>query len=543
MVGDWGSTVAVPRDLERHVLTRRDALNSINGPRSRRAGRRHRRATRGPQQRRRGLGIGGVLVVLAVGVALGIGGISLFRAIRGNPVPLRVIGIDGPLAGATVARPDGESVVTEEDGSAGLEFAAPAMLSVSAPGYETGMFDVQAIPNPGPLFLQLNPVVLQGKVVGPNGEAVPRTMVRIGGKETLTDELGSFELVAPTPGTVVAEKAAWLPSETEWDGESGRLTVTIEPFIVRGLRVSGPAAGDPVAFGEILDLAEASSVNALVFDTKPEGGEVVYDTKVQEAIDIGAVKPAYVVADALEEVKARGLYAITRIVTFQDFYRAPARPEHAIRNTETGGVWTNVKGLGWMDPTDPEAWTYPIALAKEACELGFDEVQFDYVRFPTDGDITTTAYDIPVDQETRTDTIAAFLSEARERINQAGCAVSADIFAIVLSVPDDQGLGQMPEDLSYAVDALSPMVYPSHYSTGWLGFDDPNDYPEEVVTQALDAGSPRFLGGAILRPWLQAFYYNASQVQEQIFVAEERGLGWMLWNAVSDFVDGAVPPE
>lgn len=534
---------AAPRDLERHVLTRRNALSSINGPRGRRASRRHRRATKSPQYRRRGLGVGGVVVVLVVGVALGIGGISLFRTIRGNPVPVRVIGVDGPLAGASIARPDGESVVTGENGSAGLEFSAPAMLSVSAPGYETGMFDVQAIPNPGPLFLQLNPVVMQGKVVGPNGEAVPRTTVRIGDKETLTDDLGSFEFVAAKPGTVSAEKAAWLPGETEWDGAPGRLTVTIEPFLVRGLRVSGQAAGDPAAFAEILDLVEASSVNALVFDTKTEGGEVVHDTKVQEAIDIGAVKPVYAVEDALAEAKARGLYAITRIVTFQDFYRALARPEHAISNTETGEVWANVKGLGWMDPTDREAWTYPIALAKEACEMGFDEVQFDYVRFPTDGDVAVAGYDgSPITSDVRIETIAGFLATARDELNALGCAASADIFGIVMSVNDDQGLGQLPEVLSYSVDAVSPMVYPSHYGRGWMGLDNPNDHPYDVVAEAITSGMSKLEGGAVLRPWLQAFSWTGEEILDSIAAAEDNGLGWLLWNSLSTFEEGSLPP-
>jgi hypothetical protein len=307
--------------------------------------------------------------------------------------------------------------------------------------------------------------------------------------------------------------------------------------------VGAEAAAKPAQFQELLAIAEETTVNTLVFDTKQEEGIVLYASQVQEAIDIGAVNPLYDVEAALRAAEDRGLYTITRIVTFQDGVRGPSRPEHAIRDSQTGDLWRNGRGLTWMDPTDRGSWDYPIALALEACELGFDEIQFDYVRFPTDGDVTVTVYDVPVDQETRTETIASFLSEARSQINAAGCAVSADIFAIVLSVPDDQGLGQMPEDLSYAVDAVSPMIYPSHYGPGWLGFDNPNDHPEEVVTQALDAGSPRFVGGAILRPWLQAFYYDASQVREQIYVAEDRGLGWMLWNAVSEFVDGAVPPE
>jgi hypothetical protein len=475
-------------------------------------------------------------------VAAGI--VFMRRMAAADDIPVRVIDTeDTPVAGATITAPNGHAVETNEDGLAGLSFEAPAALWVTAPGFHSGTFNVDVVPEDGLIHLQLDPVVLQGRVVTAGGIGLSEATVRLGDATTATSEFGAFEIVRAVPGVIEVSKLAWEPAATEWDGGDGRFDIVMEPFTVRGLRVGATAAGAPAQFQGLLAIADETMVNTLVFDTKQEEGTVVYDTQVQEAIDIGAVNPLYDVDEVLRAADERGLYTITRIVTFQDGFRAPARPDHAIWDSQTGDMWRNGRGLTWMDPTDRASWDYPIALGLEACELGFDEIQFDYVRFPTDGDITTVVYDIPVDEETRTETIAAFLSEARERINQAGCAVSADIFAIVLSVPDDQGLGQMPEDLSYAVDAISPMIYPSHYSPGWLGFDDPNDHPEEVVTQALDAGSPRFLGGAVLRPWLQAFYYDASQVQAQITVAEERDLGWMLWNAVSDFVDGAVPPE
>ena len=196
-----------------------------------------------------------------------------------------------------------------------------------------------------------------------------------------------------------------------------------------------------------------------------------------------------------------------------------------------------------MDATDPESWTYPIELALEACEIGFDEIQFDYVRFPTDGDLSTTVFDDPnvTSEEGRVEAIAGFLSEARRQINEAGCAVSADIFSIVLSVPNDQGLGQKIEELSWAVDALSPMLYPSHYSRGWLGFDNPNDHPYEVVHEALSRGATRSEGGALMRPWLQAFAWTPEQVQESIMTAEDLGMGWLLWNATSSYSIDWIP--
>jgi len=302
------------------------------------------------------------------------------------------------------------------------------------------------------------------------------------------------------------------------------------------------AAGSSTAFADLLDMIDGTVINTLVFDTKDEDGVVHYDSQVTAAVETGAVTDTYDVTTVLAEAAERGLYTITRIVTFQDPKWAPANPEHAPRNTATGGAWVNDRGLAWADPTDREAWEYPLALAVEACRLGFDEVQFDYVRFPSDGNVSVLGYDEDVDEDGRVATISAFLSEARRRLHAEGCAVSADIFAIVLSFPNDQGIGQRLEELSRSVDVLSPMIYPSHYSAGWLGFDNPNDHPAEVVRQALEAGTPR-LDGAMFRPWLQAFYYDAAQIGEEIAEAERLDLGWILWNAASQFEADWFPTE
>jgi hypothetical protein len=412
----------------------------------------------------------------------------------------------------------------------------PASLAVTAPGYQEALFKVDPaeVPETGDLGLQLEPLVLKGRVTDAQGNGIAEATVRVGERETFSDELGSFELVAAVPGPVEVSKLAWETAQAEWDGSSGRLVIGMEPFIVRGARVYGATASSEEEFSRLLDMIDGTLINTLVFDTKEESGAVLYDSQVPDARATGAVLASYDVEAALAAAHERGLYTITRIVTFQDGYWAPAHPDHAARNTATGEIWENSRGLAWMDPTDREAWEYPLALAVEACQLGFDEIQFDYVRFPSDGDVSVLGYDEPVDQEVRVATIAAFLTEARQRLHAEGCPVSADVFAIVLSVNDDQGIGQRVEDLSTAVDALSPMIYPSHYSPGWLGFDDPNAHPSEVVAQALDYGLPRMQGG-MLRPWLQAFYYDADQITQEIDLAEENGLGWILWNATSSY--------
>jgi len=484
------------------------------------------------------------MMLVIIAISLGIAAWQLVPSVfEGAKTHITVLGIDGGLSDATVRGPNG-SAVSAQDGRAALEFVAPVTLYVSVPGYVEGFFEIDEVPIDAPLHLQMEPIILNGRVVAPNGIGVAGVVVTIGDMTITTGEFGTFEMVSALAGEVSATKTAWVPASTEWDGKASRLELTIAPFIVKGLRVDGLAAGDKDKFTEILRMADLSTVNTLIFDTKDEKGIIPYLSQVQEARDIGAVTDRYDPREAVELAHERDLYTITRIVTFQDPVRAPVREELALHNSETGGIWRTVQGLGWMDLTDRESWEYPIDLAVEACEIGFDEIQFDYVRFPTDGDIDAVVYDNPADSAAgRVATVNSFLEEARSRLHPLGCAVSADVFAIILSVSDDQGLGQKPEELSWAVDAISPMIYPSHYGSGWLGLDRPVDHPEAVIGNALDGGIPKLVGGAVLRPWLQGWGYSELQLEVSIAEAEERGLGWMLWHSSSDHMKEALPLE
>ena len=174
--------------------------------------------------------------------------------------------------------------------------------------------------------------------------------------------------------------------------------------------------------------------------------------------------------------------------------------------------------------------------------MGFDEIMFDYVRYPS-GRTADVSGQFDLTQEQRLEVVAGFLSEARELLTPMGCAVSAAIFGIVVSVPDDQGLGQRPEEVSAQTDALSPMVYPSHYSNGWLGFSDPNDYPYEVTADAITDARARMEPGARLRPWLQAFWWTNSQIRASIQAAEDLEAEWILWNVRSNFDLEALPTD
>ena len=488
-----------------------------------------------------------IITVVAILGGL-VGGFILFRTLTAaDTVRIQVLGAEGkPLSGAVITTEGGREVSTIEGGVADVPFGVPGTLTVTAVGYRSATYSVEQLPLQGVLGLQMEPMVLQGRVTDSNGNGVVGATVTINDRTVTTGDFGSFEVVEAMPGTVHVEKAAWVSSSAEWDGDRRRLDVKMDAFMVRGLRVDPRTAGDDEAFARILEFADASTVNALVFDTKIELGNVVHEIDgYDEPAAIGALQPVYSAHERLAQAKAHGLYTITRIVTWQDPYASLHRNEYAMHNTIDGDTWVTWTGMGWMDPTDRRSWEYPIELGVAACKMGFDEIQFDYVRFPSDGDINTAVYDDPtmLTPEGRVLIVGEFLSTARERINAAGCAVSADIFAIILSVRDEQGIGQKVEELSYTVDAVSPMVYPSHYGHGWMNFENPNDHPAEVVGEALNSGMIRMEGGALLRPWIQGFAWTGAQVREAIAAAEDRNMGWLLWNQLSYFELDWLPPD
>jgi len=372
--------------------------------------------------------------------------------------------------------------------------------------------------SPLPVPTATVPGVPVAGVVSYGGRPLAYATVTAGEQTMVTGADGLFAFAETIAEAVTVTRPGFsdLTVEVALDGVA--TDVALEPLVVRALRVSSVVAKYDEDFANLLNLAATTPVNALVFDTKDETGYVLYQSTAPAAVELGFIKDIYDPVARLAQAKAAGLYTVTRIVTFEDVNWSAARPEHQL-------------ALSWMNPVNTAAWEYPLQLATEACELGFDEIQFDYVRFPAGRSATIAQQVQPLTAEQRVAAIVAFLTEAGNRLHPMGCALSADIFGIVMSSPDDQGLGQRPEELSGVVDALSPMLYPSHYSPGWLGYPDPNEEPAAVIADALDDGMPRMTGGAVARPWLQAFYYDGDQIKAQIAEAEARGAGWILWNA------------
>jgi hypothetical protein len=328
--------------------------------------------------------------------------------------------------------------------------------------------------------------------------------------------------------------------------------VALRPQAIKAAYLTYYGIGDRGIRNRVLDLTARTELNAVVIDVKGDRGWILYPTEVPLALAIDAKGPGTLRNfDAMmADFKARGIYTIARIVTFKDNILASARPDLAVIDTRTGKPWIDNEKLAWMDPFREEVWNYNIALAKEAIRRGFDEVQFDYVRFPTDGKLGAAKYSKPNSKETRLPAIAAFLERARREIGAVGGFVAADLFGYTAFNENDTDIGQRIEELAPHLDYFCPMVYPSGYQMGIPGFRNPVHHPYEVVHESVRLIRQRAAHTkARVRPWLQDFkdyafdkrIFGVTEIRAQIKGADDAGaVGWMLWNPRNDYTAGAL---
>ena len=275
-------------------------------------------------------------------------------------------------------------------------------------------------------------------------------------------------------------------------------------------------------------IIDETVVNTLVIDVKTDHGHLMYDSNVQESYEINNERVKFN-KTSLEELKTNhNLYLIGRVVAFQDPLFAKTYEDSSVFNSKTNSIFSK-NGQYFLDPSDQKSRNYVLNIAIEACNLGFDEIQFDYIRYP-DAVNNHLVYEEESNFENRTRNINSFLYEATKILHGEGCLVSADIFGYVLQSESDNGIGQHLETIVKSVDFISPMVYPSHYSNGSFGYKYPNKYPYEVVTAALNDGLYRGTKVEQLRPYLQGFWHTPKDVRLNIKAAEDIGLDWIIWN-------------
>jgi len=311
--------------------------------------------------------------------------------------------------------------------------------------------------------------------------------------------------------------------------------------VVKGLYLTAYSASNPKKIDEIIKLINSTELNAIVIDIKDYSGKVLYDSRVP------LVKKLETRSNRLGDIKkiikklhANNIYVIARQTVFQDPLLAEKKPEWAIKS-KSGGVWRDNKGLSWVDATRPEVWNYNFAIAREAIGLGFDEINFDYVRFPSDGNMSQVVYNTK--DKKKYEIMGDFYRALSENLFTYPAWISLDMFGFVMEKKgeDDMNIGQRLKDAVGVVDYVCPMMYPSHYPSGHLGFKNPAEQPGSVIANGMKLGTPWFEGGrAVVRPWLQAFnigaVYDASKIRAQIDEVEKYpNAGWLLWNAANRY--------
>jgi hypothetical protein len=314
------------------------------------------------------------------------------------------------------------------------------------------------------------------------------------------------------------------------------------PAEVRGVHVTMALASLPGKLDEYIRM-RADGLNTIELDVKDENGDVAFaPAAVPLARQVGAAKRYYNPVRAAAEVHNAGLYLIGRVVTFEDPQLSAGAPSLAVRRAD-GSRWLNNGGLGWTNPYDTRVWRYNVGIAEAAARAGFDEIQFDYVRFPSDGDITQIRYPGRHAQPMGW-TVPVFVKYASERLRRLGVRVSVDVFG--LSATRDLGIAQFPRRIAPYVDAIYPMVYPSHYGSGEYGIVDPDSRPGTTVAYSLRDFRRAVTGRkTFLIPWLQDFSlgrtYTLADVRDEIQAARlEHVKGFMLWNATGSYTRAAL---
>ena len=293
---------------------------------------------------------------------------------------------------------------------------------------------------------------------------------------------------------------------------------------VRAIYATTRVALSPKNRESLIDLIDQTELNALVITVKD--GDGVYLDKAMERV--------------VHELRDRGVYSIARIVVFQDNDLGRRRPDLALKASD-GSLWVDHGGYRWVDPASEEIWRYNADVALKALALGFNEVNLDYIRFPSDGDVTKIVYPIYDQKQSKNSVVRGFFNYFTSRVHEAvpDSIISADLFAFSFLIDDGMGVGQRLTDAANYFDVISPMVYPSHYTPGNFGFPNRATEPYAVVYKTLESGLAMFKGvstTAAIRPWIQDFdigaVYDATMVRAEIDAMRDVGLGntWMVWN-------------
>jgi len=331
------------------------------------------------------------------------------------------------------------------------------------------------------------------------------------------------------------------------------------PIKVKGIYISAYVAGTQNLMDEIIQHIDETEINAVVIDVKDDNGRITFSMDSPVVSEIGAVKRFIPDIEGLmKKLKEHNIYTIARVVAFRDPYLPEYKPELALKLPD-GSIYRDSKGLAWVNPYKQEVWDYLVEVGIEASKAGFDEVQFDYIRFSTERGVNNVVYDeADTNGRSKKDIITEFIEYAYDRLADQGVFVAADVFgAIIGGGVDSDAVGQSYGDMADHLDYICPMIYPSHYGAGYFGIDHPDTRPYDTILAALK-GSKEDLGDhgtkegrkIVVRPWLQDFTasyldyyieYGDEEVRQQIQAVYDAGYDeWLLWSAACRYHWGGL---
>ena len=465
----------------------------------------------------------------------------------------------GPIVGAVVstvtdAGPGPGSAITGADGTYRLtDVPDGGRLRVEAGDHGTVE---EPIGERTRLDLGLTLAVVTGEIRDDAGNPVPGALVSAAGgsPNTVTGVDGTYRLTGAAEVAELVVTAPGFVDQRVGVAADRRASVALQRQMIKAIYANFGTLVEPERFNRLLEIADQTEINAIVIDVKQD--TIYYETQVPFFRDIpNMITPAYDPAELLATLDEHGIYSIARMVVFKDPYVAEARPDLSVRDEVTGDLWRDYEGIAWVNAFNEELWQANADLAAELATLGFDEVQYDYIRFPSDGDLTTADFGPDYSEAARRAAISGAVALGAEQTRAAGAKFAIDLFPIVALMGDDQGIGQTLQDLVPLADYVCLMAYPSHYAEGNIPgvAGHPNDSPAETVTYTLEAAERLVPGTKLkMRPWLQDFtyplegfsVYGPAEVRAQIDAAEAFGAsGWMLWNAAGEFEVDALAPE
>jgi hypothetical protein len=451
--------------------------------------------------------------------------------------------------------PDNSEQATATDADGRYQFkSVPEGATIRFSSAEYGIAE-EPVGERTEINLSMRQSLVSGIVTDATGAPVvgARVAASNGSAESVTAADGTFRLTGGTDVNEVLISAPGYADQTLTVDASRKVAAALDTEMIKAVYANLGVLSDPERWNRLIEIADTTEINAIVIDVKQD--TIYYDTQVPFYRDIdGMITPIFDPRELLAELDEHGIYSIARMVVFKDPIVAEGRPDLAVRDEVTGGLWLDMNGTPWVNAFNQELWEANADLGAELGQLGFDEVQYDYIRFPSDGDLRTADFGNDYSEESRRAAITGAVALGSEKVRAAGAAFSIDLFPIIALLGDDQGIGQTLQDLTPLADYVSLMIYPSHFEEGNIPVDGhPNDFPAETVTYTLER-SQQWVPGTMkkMRPWLQDFTYplegyseyGPAEVRAQIEAAGAQGVsGWLLWNAAGEFQVSALSPE